>query len=216
MNKKDLKIVIDKQGPSLVISALRNRDHALLESLLRLGCNPNKPLLEQYLCSFPILEAIRRDDDEAIEMLLKYGGKLRTEYKMDFSPLYTAIYNTSSLDKELIRFLLERGSDPDEVVRAYDGTTILTHMIGECCGTNDKYWVAQILLEYGADPKPAAKRLALLKENDDKYSGHEYKSAKDRSSISKLLDQYICKKSKKQLESVNRDDRSIAAEVLLK
>ena len=95
-----------------------------------------------------LYDAIQRDDIEGIDQALIEGADINDLSASAVDGRYTnpvAIALFEGQNRQLAKYLLEKGADPDQEIQY--GVTVLTY-----CTMNDLYDLAKYMLENGADP----------------------------------------------------------------
>lgn len=124
----------DYGGMTPLHLAVMRRDPDSVRELLSLGANPNRSNPQNQL---PIDLALEMRDYEFATLLLQYDSNLPG------SLLYSAVLDD---DRNLISFLLENGSDPNDLASLSNDTAL-----GAAIRTNNA-WATSRLLKAGAFP----------------------------------------------------------------
>ena len=123
-------------------------DPAIAQLLLAHGANVNE--INEY-GSTPLIDAADAGHSEMVKFLLSKGAKLEIKDKSEGST--ALIHAVSSDNMETAKILLEAGANPN--AHDSEGTTALDEVVLVSMGNGDPVF-AQLLLDHGAIPTPAA------------------------------------------------------------
>lgn len=135
--------------PPTVIDAARSGDWSAVRSMV--AANKNAVNLTDLDGSTPLHWAVRADEREIVDVLLKAGARANVQDRLGVTPVFLAAMNA---DGAVIRKLLAAGANANEVEKT--GETIL--MIATRSGDIDS---VRALLEHGANPNTAEPQLQL-------------------------------------------------------
>ncbi len=128
-------------------SAAANGDLDSLRSLLAAGADPNSRChTSSWYPRSPLVTAMIYGQLEALRLLLDAGGHVSTD-DVSHGLGWGKGIGASDSKAPLLRFLLERGLNPNEGRDREDGSTLLMGMLGH----SDCHELVPLLLEYGAD-----------------------------------------------------------------
>lgn len=105
-----------------LIEACKKLDTAGVEAALKAGANPNSttggryaegliPLVITTINDFEKYDSIINNVHEIVDLLIRYGGDIDFCPYRECTPLYSATYH----DARLIKFILEKGANPNSI-----------------------------------------------------------------------------------------------------
>jgi uncharacterized protein len=135
--------------PPTVVDAARAGDWNTVRSLV--AANKNVVNLTDRDGSTPLHWAVRADERDVVDALLKAGARANVQDRLGVTPVFLAAMNA---DGAIIRKLLAAGANANQVEKT--GETIL--MVATRSGDIDS---VRALLEHGANPNTAEPQLQL-------------------------------------------------------
>jgi ankyrin repeat protein len=159
------RIDIQTDGETLLHIAVRRNDQPLVEILIQLGIEVDKP---DNAGRTALTVAAAGGHLEMMELLLAKGADMTIRDQRNWAPLHTALWRHQD---EAVEFLLRRGADPDFATE--HGPDRLIDAVA-----NQMVRVTRYLLENGVDPDPVSQsgRTPLLTACEF-FRGNDYEIA---------------------------------------
>lgn len=135
--------------PRPLMVALQHQHLPTLRCLLDLGADPNAPVSQGSHTTLPLMQAVRTNQGEAIDLLVEFLADPNQADGMQQAPLHQAALMANG---GLLRRLMMHGANPNLAARRTGNTPLHILMENWRSSHADHLDSVQALMQYGANP----------------------------------------------------------------